>query len=245
MRRALSFAHRQRTVQKPSGGLRQRCRFSFLAVLLAMPFTVEPARMTSATESTRFDEACARFDAANAEDPRTERAEGVDYPKELLYARRMTERLRAFSPDASEPLQLAARCQHIRRWTIPRSEYPMNRRGYKQWRNALARYHADTAGDILREVGYDEETVEHVQSLLMKKRLKRDPEAQVLEDVVCLVFLEHYFPDFAREHSEEKLIDILQKTAQKMSPAGRNAALALDLSQETRTLLGKALAPGG
>ena len=198
--------------------------------------------MKATTTATIFEKAIARFDETNAEDPRTEQDNGTEYPKELLYARRMTERLNAFLPEASEALQLAARCQHIRRWAIPRSEYPMNRRGYKQWRNALARYHAETAGEILREVGYEEEMVEQVQSLIMKKRLKRDADAQVLEDVVCLVFLEHYFADFAQEHEEDKLIDILQKTARKMSPAGLDAATKLELPDETRALLQKAVA---
>lgn len=189
-----------------------------------------------------FNTAIARFDAANAEDPNIEQADGQDYPKELLYARRMTARLEQFAPEASEAVQLAARCQHIRRWTVPRSDYPMNREGYKAWRTGLAKFHAETAAEILREVGYDEETIDRVSTLLRKKRLKLDPEVQLLEDVICLVFLEHYFADFARKHEDEKIIDIIRKTWRKMSPRGHEAALALDLPAAVLPLVEKALA---
>jgi len=101
--------------------------------------------------------------------------------------------------------------------------------------------HADEAGKILREVGYDEPTVARVQSLVRKERLKQDPEAQLLEDVICLVFLEHYFADFAREHEEAKLVQILRRTWRKMSDAGRAEALKLPLGSNERTLVEKAL----
>src|SRR3954469_3859034 len=132
--------------------------------------------------SKKFDIAIARFDAANAGDPDGE---------ELVYAQRMSEWLEKFAPDAPEAVKLAARSQHIRRWEIPRDKYPMNRAGYHRWRNDLAAFHAQVAGTILREVGYDDATVGRVQSLLKKEKLKEDPEAQTLEDVICLVFLEN------------------------------------------------------
>lgn len=193
-------------------------------------------------DPVRFKEAIERFDSANAEDPNREEVDGEAMPKELVYARRMSARLDAFAPDASEAVRLAARCQHIRRWTIPRSDYPDGRTGYKQWRTTLMKFHAETAADILRGVGYDEDTIERVTTLLRKRRLKRDPDVQILEDVICLVFLEHYFDDFAQKHDDEKLIDILRKTWIKMSPAGHDAAQRLDLSPQLHTLLKKALA---
>ena len=197
---------------------------------------------SSASRPTaRFDTAIARFDAANADDPRREVCEGVAYARELLYARRMTVWLEKLAPDASEALRLAARCQHIRRWTIPRRDYPMDRRGYRAWRTRLARFHADTAGEILRDVGYDEPTVQRVQALLRKERLKRDPEVQCLEDVICLVFLESYFDDFASQHDESKLVDIVRKTWKKMSGPGHEAARALNLPPAARAILAKAL----
>src|SRR3954466_9275916 len=136
----------------------------------------------------RFAEAIRRFDAANAEDPNREADEsGALVSSELLYARRMTAWLARLYPDASEALRLAARAQHLRRWMIARDRYPIDRAGYHRWRTALYSFHAEQAGAILRECGYDETTVARVGSLLRKERLKADAEAQALEDVACLV----------------------------------------------------------
>jgi len=193
-------------------------------------------------DAERFNAAIVRFDAANAEDPTTEMFQGVVYPKELLYAQRMTTWLHQLAPDASEALRLAVRCQHIRRWTIPRHTYPMDRTGYLRWRTTLAKFHADTAAAILREVGYDDATIRRVQTLLRKESLKRDPAVQCLEDVICLVFLENYLVEFAAQHDEAKIIDILQKTWKKMSPHGHEVALTLPMSPEARRLVEQALA---
>lgn len=195
------------------------------------------ARM-SESNPERFRDAISRIDAANALDPNR----GADGPHELHYARRMTEWLDRLEPGASEALRLAVRCQHLRRWVIPRSNYPMTRAGYHRWRSTLARFHAEEAGKILREVGYDDTTVGRVQALVRKEKLRTDPEAQTLEDVVCLVFLEDEFSDFARRHDEEKVLGILAKTWGKMSPRGRDAALALRLAPGDRALIEKALA---
>jgi hypothetical protein len=194
------------------------------------------------TAPNHFQLAIKRFDALNAQDPNVETAGGVAQPKELLYAQRMTEWLDRLAPDASEPLRLAARCQHIQRWHIPRSSYPMDRAGYHRWRTDLGTFHAETAGRALREVGYDEATIARVRSLVRKERLKADPEMQTLEDVICLVFLQYYFAEFAEQHDEAKLIGILKRTWAKMSPRGHEAALALDLPIGKRLLIEKALA---
>ena len=192
-------------------------------------------------DATRFEAAIARLDAANAEDPNTEEANGVMLPKELLYAQRMTTWLHRLATDASETLQLAARAQHVRRWTIPRRDYPMTRAGYLKWRTTLYRFHAETAANILREVGYDNATVIAVQSLLRKECLKRDANGQCLEDVVCLVFLENYLADFALQYDEQKVLTILRKTWNKMSPKGQAAASQLALPSAARALLNKVL----
>ena len=163
-------------------------------------------------------------------------------PKELLYGQRMSAALRAFAPEASPAVQLAARAQHIRRWTVPRSDFPMDRAGYHRWRTHLYGVHADEAEAILREVGYDDATVAQVRKMLRKKGIKSDPEVQLLEDVICLCFLRHYWADFAAKHDEAKLIGILQKTWRKMSPAGQAAALKLPLRSEDLALVEKALA---
>ena len=189
----------------------------------------------------RFDRAIERFDAANREDPNREVADGVEQPKELLYARRMTAALDRFCPHAPEPVRLAARCQHIRRWTIPRTDYPDGRDGYRRWRTDLARFHASTAAAIVRTVGYDDATVARLESLLRKERLKTDPDVQLLEDVICLVFLEHYLSDFVPKQDEAKLLGVLRKTWPKMSDDGRRAALALDLSPDLRALVARAV----
>jgi hypothetical protein len=181
--------------------------------------------------SDRFRAAIERFDAANAADPNREAdAAGVAQPRELLYAQRMSEMLDRLAPEAPEVVRLAARCQHIRRWEIPRGSYPRTPEGYKAWRTRLMDFHADTAAAILREAGYEGETIARVRSLLRKERVKRDPEAQLLEDVVGLVFLEHYLAGFVASHpeyDEAKFADILRKTWLKMSPRGREAALAI------------------
>ena len=193
--------------------------------------------------STRFAAAWARFDAINEEDPHQDTdADGRAWPKELLYATRMSACLARVAPAAPEAVQLAARCQHIRRWAIPRSDYPMTRPAYHQWRNALKRYHAELAGQVLVEVGYDAATVERVQALVQKQQLAQDADVQLLEDVICLVFLEHYFLDFAHKHAEEKVVDIVRKTWAKMTAQGHEWALQLPLTSEASALVAKALA---
>lgn len=194
------------------------------------------------TSDDRFRRAVERFDAANAEDPNRELADGAEQPKELVYARRMTARLDRFRPDAPEAVRLAARCQHIRRWTIPRTDYAAGREGYRRWRTDLARFHADTAAAILRDVGYGDDVVARVGSLLRKERLKADPDVQLLEDVICLVFIEHYLAGFAPKHDEETLAGVLRKTWRKMSEEGRGAALALDLPESVRAVVAGAVA---
>ena len=182
-----------------------------------------------------------RFDALNAQDPHTELVAGRPEPKELVYAKRMTDWLMRLEPAASVALQLAARSQHLMRWRIPRETFPKDRAGYIRWRTTLYDFHADRAAEVLREVGYDDATIERVRSLIRKQNLKSDPEAQTLEDVICLVFLENYFAEFARDHDEEKLVRILRKTWKKMSPRGHDAALKLNLGARELELVSKAL----
>ncbi len=192
-------------------------------------------------DTNKLQKAFELFDLANEKDPNREVFQGKSYSKEVLYAMRMTEKLNKFAPDASEPLRLTARCQHICRWEIPRESYEMNRVGYLKWRQDLKKFHAEKASGILKEVGYDQKTIDTVAFLLEKKQLKKNEETQTLEDVICLVFLEFYFEPFIEKHSEEKLIDILQKTWRKMSEKGHQAALKLPLSEGALALVGKAL----
>ena len=189
----------------------------------------------------RLQDAITRIDAANAEDPNREFVDGAARPKEVVYAERMTGWLERLAPNASEALRIAARAQHIERWTMPRAEFPDGREGYLRWRTTLAKFHAERTAAIIAEVGYDKSVIDRVKGLLRKHRLKTDPEVQMLEDVACLVFLESYFADFSKQHDEAKVIGILQKTWAKMSPKGHDAALALDMPDDARALVEKAL----
>ena len=191
---------------------------------------------------TRFETALARIDAANGEDPTRRMFEGREYPYALLYAQRMTHWLAQLEADSPEVVQLAVRAQHICRWKIPRSDYPLDRAGYHRWRTGLYDFHAETAGRILAEAGYDAATIAELQNLLRKRELKANPRTQLLEDVACLVFLENEFSRLAREHEETKMIDILRKTWRKMSDRGHAAALKMPMAAGDRALIEKALA---
>jgi hypothetical protein len=188
-------------------------------------------------EPGKLQKAFNAFDEYNSRDPHTEDWKGKTYPKELLYHHRMTERLSSYFPDAPEYLRLAARCQHIGRWEIARNAYPIDRKGYLQWRTAEKIHHTKIAEPILKECGYDEDTIEKVKSLLMKKELTTNPDTQVLEDVVCLVFMEFYLDDFAAQHTDEKVVDILRKTLKKMSPRCIEESQYLKVSERIQGLL--------
>jgi hypothetical protein len=189
----------------------------------------------------RFERAIASFDRANAEDPVSIDVGGRRCPRELVQAQRLSAWVERLRPDASEALKLAARCQHIRRWEIPRATYPEGRIGYLEWRKVLSRFHADRASEILREAGYGDATIEHVRTINHKRGIKQDADVQTIEDALCLVFLEHEFDDFAAKHPKEKVIDILQKTWRKMSAEGQKQALALPLSANALALAKEAL----
>jgi hypothetical protein len=193
----------------------------------------------------RLTRALAAIDAANDADPNR-----VDHPhdadttiaSETLYGRRMSEMLARFAPAAGAELQVAVRAQHLCRWKIARSDYPEGRAGYKRWRSDLARLHAELLAGILAEVGYEDAFVARARALVLKQRIHTDAEAQILEDVACLVFLEHYFADFSAKHEADKLVDIVRKTWRKMSDRGHAAALALELAPEQGALVSRALA---
>jgi len=189
----------------------------------------------------QFEKAITTFDAYNLNDPHQEEVDGNLVSKEGIYAQRMSARLDDFYPSAPEYLKLAAHCQHIGRWEIPRESYPMDKKGYLQWRNVLKTHHAKLAGQILISCRYDEATIEKVKFLLLKKELFTNPDTKVLEDVICLVFIEHYLEEFAEKHEPPKVIDILQKTLRKMSPRAIEEAAKIPVSEKIKVLIHQAL----
>jgi hypothetical protein len=188
-------------------------------------------------DEVKFKKAMDAFDEYNSKDPNQEILNGQSLSKELLYAQRMTRRLMLYQPDSSEHLQLAARSQHIGRWEIARSSYLMDKKGYLQWRNKLKDHHASVAEPILKDCGYDDVMIEKVKALLLKKNLATNPDVQLLEDVICLVFLEYYMEEFAFKHPDEKVIGILRKTIKKMSPKAIQAVAELPLSDKIKSMI--------
>jgi len=190
---------------------------------------------------TPFQNASAWIDAENAQDPNSEIYQSNSYPKELLYSNRMYERLMDFYPNASEAVQIASKAQHICRWKMPRESYPMDRVGYLKWREDLKKFHAQTTAEILERAGYSQEFIDRVSFLIEKKLLKKDAETQLLEDVICLVFLEYYFDAFVQKHDREKMKNIILKTWNKMSENGHQEALKINFSEANLQLIKEAL----
>jgi hypothetical protein len=195
-----------------------------------------PEDGTKVTSSLpRFQAVIAEIDGANAADPRQ---------REVIYSERMSECLPRLYPEASEALRIAARAQHICRWQIPRDKYPLGREGYNAWRSACRDHHAALTSAIMRRHGYADSEVAQVVKIIRKEQLKRDPESQALENVVAVVFVQHYLDEFVATHKdydEAKLADILRKTLRKMDTVGHAAALGLNLPEPTRRLIGIAL----
>jgi hypothetical protein len=193
----------------------------------------------------RFDKAIALFDAANTQDPNQD--EGI--PRELLYAQRMTEMIGRFAPNATEVAQLAVRAQHIQRWMVPRSNYPLGKAGYFAWRTGLYKFHATSAGELLQQANYDDALIEQVKVAVSKQGIKTNPDTQMLEDVTSLLFIERYLLGFAGQHaeySEEKWLDIIRKTWKKMSEDARTFATngGIKLPEPLLPLLLKAISSG-
>ena len=189
----------------------------------------------------RFEAAWQRFDEENARDPNRVTVDGRSCPREGIYAQWLSDWVLKLAPDASEELRLAARSQHLCRWLMPRSSYPMTKAGYLRWRADLKKMHAQKAADILREVGYPEATVLRVQALNLKRDFPQDPESRVLEDALCLVFLEQQFLELASKTPDDKMISVLQKAWGKMTPAAHALALTLPYSASQKALLDRAL----
>jgi hypothetical protein len=196
-----------------------------------------------AVETTgRFDDAIAAIDAANADDPFTLEVRGASRPKELAHAELMTEWVARLDPDASEAQLLAARAHHLRRWTSPRSTYPEGRAGYLRWRTALKAQHATEVAELLADAGYDEATIEVVQRIIKKQGLGSDRAVQIHEDALCLVFLETQLAATVDQLGDEHMLDVIRKTAAKMSPQGLSHVADVPMRDHDRDLIARALA---
>lgn len=181
-----------------------------------------------------FEQAVTLMDAANSEDPNIEKdLAGKEWPKELLYSHRMADMIERYKPEEDHVNQLAVRGQHIQRWKSPRDAYPMDRKGYHKWRKDLYTFHADTTAALMAKAGFDDASLERVKKAIGKIGIKVNKDTQILEDVAGLVFIEHYMQAFADKHpeyTEEKWIDIIQKTWNKMSEDAHTFALSGDLT---------------
>jgi hypothetical protein len=193
------------------------------------------------SDLARFREAIRRFDELNAADPNHETTDAGPQPHELLQAQRLCQWVMTLAPEASEELRLAARSQHLCRWQIPRTRYEMARAGYHQWRTELKKFHAEKSSSVLRAVGYEDDLVVRVHELNLKKNFPADPNSRVLEDALCLVFLQFQFAELAAKTDEAKVINALQKSWHKMTPAGREQALKLEYGATELALLKRAL----
>jgi Domain of unknown function (DUF4202) len=194
---------------------------------------------------TRLADALAAIDTANTGDPNTIEVRGEVRPKEQAHAELMTEWLGRLDPDATDAQHLAARAHHLRRWSLPRSDFPEGRAGYLRWRTVLKKQHAEEVASILTDVGYDAATIEATQRIIRKERLASDPQVQTHEDALCLVFLETQLADLVDAQGDEKMIDIIQKTVAKMSPRAVELSTELPMRDSDRELIGRALALGG
>lgn len=190
---------------------------------------------------TKLEEAFKLFDDYNKRAPEMVTWDGVICPSEYFYALKLYDWVKKLEPEASEELLLASRSQHIGRWEVPRNTYPEGRVGYLKWRSDLGKFHADKAGLILEEVGYDHDPIDRVKDIIQKKRLKTDTEVQTIENALCLVFLEYQFEDIIEKFEEEKVIDIVRKTWAKMTEAGHKEALLLQYSDRGIGIVRKAL----
>jgi Domain of unknown function (DUF4202) len=191
--------------------------------------------------SERYEAAVAAIDAANADDPTRIVVRGVDQPLAQVHGVLAAEWVADLHPDADETWLLAARAHHLRRWELPRSSYETGRAGYLKWKRDQRRRHADDAGELLATVGYDVASIERVQALVRRDHLATDPGSQAIEDAACLAFVETQLADVATKLDRAHLIDVLRKTAKKMSPEGAAAIERIPLGEPERALLAEAL----
>jgi len=190
---------------------------------------------------SKLDKAFKLFDEYNKQDPHIITWNGIDYPAEYFYALQLYNWVKKLAPNASETLLLASRAQHIGRWKISRDTYPSGKAGYYKWRTEVAKFHAEIVNQLMQQAGYNEGTIKKVQHIILKEDLRKDEEVQVMENALCLVFLEFQYEDFITKHDDESVIRILRKTWNKMTEPGRVAALSLTYNERGKNLIIQAI----
>jgi len=192
---------------------------------------------------SKLDTAFKLFDEYNRKDPRNFTWDNVSEPQEYFFAIKLYDWVLKLNPQADEELLLASRSQHIGRWEIPREDYPEGREPYLKWRKDLALHHAAITGRLMAEAGYSQEQIERVTQIILKKRIKVDPDVQTMENALCLVFLQFQYEDFRKKYEAEpdKIINILRKSLLKMDAHGHNFALTLPYTGEGLHLVNEAL----
>ena len=188
-----------------------------------------------------YDRAVAAIDEANRADPTTVLIDGIDVPLALAHGQRGVHWVLHLAPSADDPVLLAARAHHLRRWEVPRRTYPEGKPGYLRWRRDQKARHANDVASLLAAAGYTGDTITRVQSLIKREHLGTDAPTQLVEDAACLVFLETQFAEFAAANEHDKVLDIVRKTARKMSPAGLAAVGDIGLGDHELAIIGEAL----
>jgi tRNAThr (cytosine32-N3)-methyltransferase len=189
-----------------------------------------------------YERARELIDAAHAADPHRV-PEGR--AAEQVYADRMEQWVARLVPGAAPLLRLAARCQHLERWSVPRASFPMDRPGYLRWRKSLYTKQAERARELLQQAGVSATEAAEVAGWVSKTGLKTNVGTQALEDAACLVFLENEITAFAAQHAEyprEKFVEIIRKTWRKMSPPAQTMARGLALPPGIAELVAEAIA---
>ena len=189
----------------------------------------------------RLEQAFLLFDEYNQQDPHRILWNDIEYPAEYFYALQLYNWVMKLQPEANEILLLASRSQHIGRWKIPRETYPTGKAGYLRWRTDMAKFHAQIAGELMLQAGYHEEEIKKMQQILLKENLKNNADVQVMENALCLVFLQFQYEDFIQKHDDEKVIRILQKTWKKMTDPGRQFAMKLEFHGRGKELMERAI----
>ena len=192
--------------------------------------------------SSRFADAIIAIDTANAGDPTSVVVRGSAHPLALVHGQLAAEWEEKLHPEVDETWLLAARAHHLRRWEVPRSDYEVGKVGYLRWKRDQRVRHAVDVGALLAEVEYDPETIERVQALVRRDRLASDAGSQAVEDAACLVFIETQLAEIATKLDHDHLIDVIRKTAKKMSPEALAAVSTIPLGEVEASLLAAALA---